>query len=357
MSVDDGKPAGIPRGAAILAHHWFLPRLSPGLWPLLPLSGLFAGLASLRRLAYRRGWLKTCTLPVPVIVVGNITVGGSGKTPLVAALAKALRQRGEQPGIISRGHGRQTQAALVLTADSDARQAGDEPLLLRRRSDAPLAVGRDRPAAGSALLAAHPECTLLLSDDGLQHYRLGRTFEIATFDSRAAGNGWLLPAGPLREPIDRLRQVDAVVWNGPAAAEIAAQIAAMGRPQFSMQLQAGDCYQLNRPEVRLSLAQLAAHCQNRRLYAIAGIGHPQRFFEQLRCAGLEFVARPFADHHAYTAEELSLAEHESLLMTEKDAVKCAGLCPGDAWVLPVSAILPAGLIDLIMEKLNGCTAA
>jgi tetraacyldisaccharide 4'-kinase len=323
-----------------LQRQWFAQRrLSPALWFLLPLSALFFLLSRLKRRLTR-----PLRLPVPVIVVGNITVGGAGKTPLTLWLAQQLRAQGRQPGIVSRGYGGNADLPRAVERGSSPAKVGDEPLLLARRSGVPVWVGRDRAAAGLALLAAHPEVDLLLCDDGLQHYRLARDIELAVFDGRGVGNGWLLPAGPLRESLARLAEVDAVVCNGAADPRLPVTIR-----RFEMQLQPGDFYRLDQPALTCQAAQLAG----RRLHALAGIGDPGRFFRTLAGLGLAFSRHPFADHHAYTAADLAFAADGVLLMTEKDAVKCAGLTPGETWVLPVEAELSPALVELILEKICG----
>jgi tetraacyldisaccharide 4'-kinase len=338
-----------------LARHlprlWFRERLSPLLLPLLPLSWLFYMLVALRRLLYRRGILSSIALPVPVVVVGNLTVGGSGKTPLALWLAQGLRERGWHPGIISRGYGGNGDAIRPVFPDSDPAQVGDEPLLLARESGLPVFVGKNRAAAGNALLAAHPECDILLSDDGLQHYRLARRVEIAVFDRRGAGNGHLLPAGPLREPPRRLAEVTAVVWNGGVARENPS-----AAPCFSMHLAGQRFVALDDRQKTCSAADL----RGKRLHAVAGIGDPSRFFSQLADLGLEFSQHPFPDHQVSRAEDLAFARDGVLLMTAKDAVKCAGLALSEAWIFPVEAQLddaPDGnsLLAMILEKLHGRT--
>ena len=337
-----------------LPRLWYRDALSPQLWPLLPLSWLFAGLAGIRRLLYRRKLLRSARLPVPVIVVGNITVGGSGKTPLVVWLVGQLRARGWRPGVISRGYGGSVNGVGAVTADSKAGEVGDEPLLLARRCGVPVFVGRDRVAAGRALLAAHPECDVIISDDGLQHYRLARDAEVVVFDGRGAGNGRLLPAGPLREPQRRLRSATAVVWNS-------ASRSAAGEwrlPQFRMILEGGAFYALEDPARRCSPEAL----RGRRLFAVAGIGDPARFFAHLSALGLVFEAHPFPDHRNYTAEDLAFARDGVLLMTEKDAVKCKDLPLYETWVVPVEARIDAAedgclLTDLLLEKMNGRSPA
>ncbi|TRZ70610.1 MAG: tetraacyldisaccharide 4'-kinase [Rhodocyclaceae bacterium] len=300
---------------------------------LLPVSGIFALSAGLRRALYRLGILQSQHLPVPVVVVGNITVGGSGKTPLTLWLAQEFQQRGWHPGIISRGHGREIHSRQVseVRADSEARQVGDEPLMLKRRSGLPLFVGQDRVAAAWALLAIHPECDLILSDDGLQHYRLARDVEIAVVDARGLMNGRMLPAGPLREPAGRLRHVDALVLNGPVklpASEIAT---------FQLELHGTTFYSLADPTKTCTAFEL----RHLNLAAIAGIGVPQRFFDHLTGLGLNFAAHAFPDHHRYRAGDLSSIRADALLMTEKDAVKCSGLTERPVWVMPVTAQVTA----------------
>lgn len=331
---------------------WYRRRLAVALWPLLPLSWLFGLLAGLRRWLYGCGALHSCRLSVPVVVVGNLTIGGSGKTPLVLWLVRRLREQGWRPGIISRGYGGSGDQIRSVSAASLSSLVGDEPLLLARRSGVPVFVGRDRVAAGQALLAAHPDCDVIVSDDGLQHYRLKRTVQVVVFDSRGAGNGRLLPAGPLREPLRRLAGVDAVVWNGPAERRV--EGAARHLPQFDMRL-AGQRF--------VAISGRQSNCdadflKGRQLHAIAGIGDPRRFFSQLKALGLEFEAHPFPDHHPYSDADLAFARHGVLLMTEKDAVKCEPLVTGEAWALPVEAVITSqpgqpGLLETILEKLHG----
>lgn len=325
-----------------LQRQWFEQRRPvPALWLLLPLHGVFIFLAWLKRMSTRPQ-----RLPVPVIVVGNITVGGAGKTPLTLWLAEQLQVRGWRPGLVSRGYGAEITEARPVLADSLPQQVGDEPLLLARRSGLPVWVGRDRVAAGRALLAAQPEVNVILCDDGLQHYRLARDVELAVFDGRGAGNGWRLPLGPLREPLSRLVAVDAVIGND---LPVARNPAPVGVLQFPMSLQARSFYRLDVPGATC----LAADLQGKKLFALAGIGDPGRFFRTLQGLGLCFTAQPFADHHVYTVADLAFAKEGVLLMTEKDAVKCAGLLAGETWVLPVAAELSPALIDLIEEKLRG----
>lgn len=360
-----------------LAQHWFHRQPAPVSffrpplpWPvfllLLPLHALFVWLSGKRRLRFlaEAAQGKIPPLPVSVIVVGNITVGGAGKTPLTLWLAQALKARGYRPGIISRGYGRRTDdstaEALAVTPETSPEICGDEPLLLARRSGCPVWVARQRREAGVALLAAHPEVNLLLCDDGLQHYALPRDAEIAVFDTRGIGNGWRLPLGPLREPVARLNSVDAVVLNGTTdSTALPDLVLPADQPAFAMQLQPGAFYALHNPAQTCTAADLLS--TGKPLFALAGIGHPQRFFDTLAAVGLDCTCRAFPDHHAYTAADLTFADSGILLLTEKDAVKCGALTPGQAtasiWVLPVDAAVPQALVDTLLEKIRGHQAA
>lgn len=310
-------------------------------WLLWPLSLLFRLVSALRRAAFSAGLLQAERLPVPVVVVGNIIAGGAGKTPLTLYLARALAARGWRPLIVTRGYGGRADAVHEVDARADVTESGDEPVLLARRSGLPVWVGRRRADAARAGLAAHPECDLVLCDDGLQHYALARDVEIAVLDRRGVMNGFHLPAGPLREPPARLRTVDAVVLNGlPTLPEGV-------RTAFCMRLH-GECFhRLDRPEQQAAAADLAGL----RLHAIAGIGEPARFFDHLRALGLEFVAHPFPDHHVYSAQDLAFPGCDALLLTEKDAVKCHGLSDTPMWVLPVEAHLDPDLAGYIATRL------
>ena len=306
-----------------LDHYWY--SLNPIALLLAPLAWLFCLLVRLRMLAYRRGWAHSRRFAVPLIVVGNIAVGGSGKTPLVIWLAQYLREHGYRPGIVSRGYGGTAKSwPLTVTADSDPDAVGDEPVLIARRSACPMAVGPDRVAAVELLLRDN-DCDVVISDDGMQHYRLARDIEIAVIDGvRRHGNGLCLPAGPLREPRDRLRRVALTVANGPAAAG-----------EFSMTLL---------PTLVRNLydgSQRALDSfRGQRVHAVAGIGHPGRFFATLRAHGIEPVERPFPDHHRYRADDIHFGDPLPVLMTEKDAVKCAAYAERHHWAVVVDAQLP-----------------
>lgn len=324
-----------------LEQYWY--RLT--LWHvlLLPFSLLFGILASLRRFLYILHFLPVIKLPVPVIVIGNITVGGTGKTPLVIWLANFLQEQGFRPGIVSRGYGGSNEGPLAVTQQSNPALVGDEPVLLARRCSCPVWVGRNRPAAAKALLAAHPDCNVVVSDDGLQHYRLHRDVEIAVVDGeRKFGNGLPLPAGPLRELTGRLDSVDAVVvHDGEQAAGAAAS-------SFTMRLAGETFYNLLNPDFKASAADL----RGKKTYAVAGIGNPQRFFRQLQALGLTVAARPFPDHYQYQPEDLHAPDAEAIIMTEKDAVKCGTFADEKYWVLAVDAQVPRELGLRILEKLR-----
>ena len=324
-----------------LQRQWFIQRRpTPALWLLLPLHGLYVVLSAFNR------WLaRPVRLPVPVVVVGNITVGGAGKTPVTLWLAQQLKRLGWRPGIVSRGYGRTTDDVREVTSLAAPDEVGDEPVLLARRAAVPVYVGQRRAEAGLKLLAAHPEVNVILCDDGLQHYRLARDVELAVFDARGAGNGWRLPLGPLREPLSRLATVNAII--GPKLKKFRASSSV---PLYALELCPGRFYRLGNPAQTASASELAGRPKR---YAVAGIGHPQRFFQTLEDLGLGCETRSFPDHHRYCPEDLAFAADGIVLMTEKDAVKCQSLNIGEAWVLPVEAELPSALVDLIVEKIRG----
>ncbi|MDH2918049.1 MAG: tetraacyldisaccharide 4'-kinase [Sideroxydans sp.] len=329
-----------------LQRHWY--RITPLHIILLPVSWLFGALAATRRILFRTGIFSRTQLNVPVIIVGNISVGGTGKTPLTLALAAQLIAHGKHPVIISRGYGGTRLAPQAVTPSSTAAQVGDEPLLMAQRNLCPVWIGRNRVATALAARAAHPECDVILCDDGLQHYRLQRDVEIVVVDAaRQFGNQFLLPAGPLRESVARLKSVDAIVYNGGTQTDSA--------KQFAMQLQGEIFYNLLTP----SRTATALELQGLRCHAIAGIGNPARYFAALNKLGLTCTNHAFADHHAYTAAELNYADCDALLLTEKDAVKCAPFADARYWVLRVEAQIPPALIELILRKMqhHGCKTA
>jgi len=353
-----------------LTRNWL--RRGPLACALWPLSLVFGGLSGLRRALFRTGVLKSERLPVPVVVVGNIFIGGTGKTPLTIWLVQALQQAGFRPGVISRGFGSKDSAPRPVTAASTPQQVGDEPLLIAMRTGCPVMVGRDRAAAGRALLAADPAVDILIADDGLQHYQLQRDVEIVLFDGRGVGNGWLLPAGPLRERPSRRR--DVTVVNAPQLpAALAASVAPPGAARAAatagpasvpvQMILAGDVAErLAERSERLPLAELAASSRGQlRIAAAAGIGNPARFFNMLRGAGLDITELPLPDHHDFLDRPFDGLDADIVLMTEKDAVKCAQIeelrDDPRLWVVPVTARIDAALAEYIVEKCRGCSSA
>ncbi len=327
-----------------IERHW--ERVTPVSLLLYPLSLLYGAVAGTRRAV-----IAPERLPVPVVVVGNITAGGTGKTPLTLWLAEFLKARGFAPGIVSRGYGGNAKTPLPVAPDSDPFACGDEAVLLARRSGCPVWVGVDRVAAARALLAAQPSCNVVLSDDGLQHHALARDIEICVVDAaRGFGNGWLLPAGPLREPLSRLATVDAVVVNGDTHHPSLACLPD-GTPRFAMKLEGHDFRNLADP----GLTAGAARFHGKRVHAIAGIGNPQRFYRHLQEMGLDFTARTFPDHHPFTAFDVRHAGAEVILMTEKDAVKCRKFATATHWELAVDAVPDAGLGEWVRHKLESAS--
>jgi tetraacyldisaccharide 4'-kinase len=307
----------------------------PPCWTF-PLAALYGALAACRRMLYARGVLRTQRLPVPVpvIVVGNLTAGGTGKTPLVLALADALRACGRRPGVVSRGHGGRRREPLLLGEQPDPAEVGDEPCLIRAHG-VPVAIGRDRPAAARLLLDAG--CDVVIADDGLQHYRLARDIEICVIDGeRGFGSGRLLPAGPLREPTSRLRTVDFLVCNGGER-----------EGMWPMQLRGDEAIAL--VDARRVLLDTFA---GRRVHAVAAIGNPQRFFVDLRRRGIEPIEHAFPDHHAFVPDELDFSDELPVLMTDKDAIKCRPFARPHWWRVPVRAELPPDLYKALFERLE-----
>jgi len=305
---------------------------------LLPLSWLYGLVSGAIRLCYRLGIKKAWRAPVPVVVVGNLTAGGNGKTPVVIWLVEQLRQRGVRVGVVSRGYGGKADSyPLVLDPQTTTEQAGDEPVLIYQRTGAPVAVSANRAQAVQALIAnAGPQ--IIITDDGLQHYALARDKEIVVVDGvRRFGNGWWLPAGPMRERASRLKQVDAVITNGGEArpGEIAMQL----QPGLAVNLRSGERRPVNTLE---------------NVVAMAGIGHPPRFFATLEKCGLTPVKTVnLADHQALReADVLALMrEGQTLLMTEKDAVKCRAFAHDDWWYLPVDATLAQPQADRLLKEI------
>ncbi len=312
-------------------------------WVLLPLSGVYALVSALRRFLYRAGVFRTHNASVPVIVIGNITAGGTGKTPAVIWLAKALKDRGFSPGIVSRGYGgRKSNAPMRVEADSAADVVGDEPVLLARRSDCPVVVDANRTRA--AVILADGEVDVIIADDGLQHYRLGRDYEICVIDgARGLGNRRLLPAGPLRESPERLTRVDQLLVNGPMQASDNLSVAEQNALEF--ELVATDACRLNGSLVR-PLERFAGSA----VHAVAGIGNPPRFFDMLRGQGIQVVEHAFPDHALLTTKDVEFGDDFPVFMTEKDAVKLGPGVNDKFWYIPVTLTMdPALALPLIRQ--------
>jgi tetraacyldisaccharide 4'-kinase len=318
---------------------------------LAPLTAVHHLWRALRALAYGLRLLRARHPGVPVLVVGNLRAGGTGKTPLVIALIEALRQRGWQAGVVSRGHGSREKAARMVQASGSAADFGDEPLLIHRRTGAPVAVARRRVEAARLLLATHPDCNLLIADDGLQHRALARDVEMVVLNSEGVGNGMLLPSGPLRDPPARLRKVDAVVLNGVVPP------VRIHSPFFRMQPQLREAYRLGDPAGRVPLAALvhdAARPGLRNLAACA-IGNPGRFFDQLQALGLRFDTLALPDHAPFGPGDLPAQGYDRVFITEKDAVKLApsaGPTALEIWVVVLSCPLDPALVEFVDQRLR-----
>ena len=333
-------------------------RRGGGALVLAPLALVFALAVRVRRALYRGNMLKPWRADVPVIVVGNVTVGGTGKTPLVIAIVEMLRAHGWRPGVLARGYGRvppREQDALgvvrVVPELATPEHFGDEPVLIARRSRVPVYISPDRPAAARALRAADPEVNVLVCDDGLQHYALARDIEIAVVDGeRRFGNGLPLPAGPLREPVARLAEVDAVVVNG-GEDEAGERSPIPGARKFPMRL-GRERFVALVGGVERGVRELELALRGRRVAAVAGIGNPQRFFDHLAALGIRATPHAFPDHHAFEARDLRLPGAEVILMTEKDAVKCAAFADDRMWMMRVEAELPPGFENFLLERLS-----
>lgn len=321
-------------------RHWYHRGLLA--WLLWPASVVFGVVVLLRRVLYSLRILGSTHPGIPVIVVGNLTAGGSGKTPLVLWIAEFLHRNGWSPGIVSRGYGGKGEGVRAATIASSPGDVGDEPIVLSRRSGCPVWVGADRVQVAAVLRRENPGVDVLVLDDGLQHYRLRRDLEICVVDARGFGNGFLQPAGPLREPKWRLRSVDAVVGQGIAPGK-----------SHSMTLEGGELHRMTDANERRPLAAFAGQ----KVHAVAGIGDPNRFFLHLVRAGLQPVPHPFPDHHAFTPQDIdeATASHPDLpvLMTEKDAVKLRHAARPNWWVLPVTAKLDPAFGAWLLGRLDG----
>ncbi len=343
-------------------------------WLLRPISWLFWLVVAARRYLYQAEILPSFLPAVPVVVVGNLSIGGTGKTPVVLALVDYLRRIGRAPGIVTRGyvlagsgiHGAQEVRAASNGAPPD--ESGDEPQLLATRSAAPVYVSSRRANAVQALLADHANTNVVIGDDGLQHYALARDIEIVVVDgARGFGNGHLLPAGPLREMPSRLNTVDCIIVNNtnidfdiksvaqPAAhlcPAIAPALLASGKPVFNMTY-GNETFLSLATSIVEQPAAMIERCSTRRVAAVAGIGHPQRFFDHIERLGLTLVSRhAFADHHAFVRADLDGIAADIILMTEKDAVKCTSFADSRMWAMQIDALLPEAFYDFILEKID-----
>jgi tetraacyldisaccharide 4'-kinase len=329
-----------------LQRDWWRLHLTPLTASVLPLTGVYALLAALPRWAYRLGLRQPATLPVPVVVVGNQIVGGAGKTPTVIALVDTLRRHGWTPGVVSRGYGRDEDKLALVGRQSAAAAVGDEPLLIHLRTGAAVAVARDRVAAARALCAAHPEVDILVSDDGLQHHRLPRQAQVLVFDERGAGNGWQLPAGPLRQPLARAEVSSTIVLYNAARPSTALPGWVVQRG-LTGAVGLGDWWQGE----RASMPVLHA-LRGRPVLAAAGMAHPQRFFESLAAQGLEVRPCPLPDHHAFATLPWQ-EDTPDVIVTEKDAVKLDPRAMGSTrvWVAALDFMLPSGFTDALLQLL------
>ncbi len=340
---------------------------------LLPVSWIFAAIVVIRRALFKTGMLDFYQPPVPVLVVGNLTVGGTGKTPVVLALANYLQRTAQHPGIVTRGYtlgqhqDSPTAVRPMLPKDAaNDRQpaAGDEARLLANRSGVPVYAGSRRAATVATLLSDHADIRVVVSDDGLQHYALARDIEIAVVDGlRGFGNGQLLPAGPLREPVSRMRIVDCIVLNqtgidaprlekSPVPSDLAPLLAAIGRPIFEMTYGNESFVRLLGGETNDPGAMLAMSRQ-KRIAAVAGIGNPARFFLHLEKLGITLAAKHvFDDHHAFAKTDFADLDADILLMTEKDAVKCGDCADDRMWAMQIDALLPDAFYEFIQKKID-----
>lgn len=309
----------------------------------IPLTFLFSLMVKVRKLLFKMGVLSSTQLDVPVIIVGNITVGGTGKTPLVIWVTELLLKAGYHPGVISRGYGGVASSwPQQVRGDSDARIVGDEAKIIAGKTGCPVAVGPDRAQSAQALMDHH-QCDIIVSDDGLQHYALKRDIEIALVDGeRRYGNRYLLPAGPLREPVSRLKIVDLIVCNGLANAN-----------EYHMKTEGSEAVNVLDETIIVPLDTL----KGVKVHALAGLGNPSRFFSHLRKFGIQFDSHIYPDHHTYEAEDISFGDEKPVLMTEKDAVKCTMIAGTNHWFVPIRAQMTEkfglGLLSLLKEKTNG----
>lgn len=317
----------------VIANSWYKKSIISYL--LFPFACVFFLIVKLRYFLYKRGWKKVHKVSVPVIIVGNLTVGGTGKTPLVIWLANFLQNAGYKPGIITRGYGGTHTQSVFVSKDSNPSVVGDEALVMAKHTDCPIIVGTNRIFSARQLLA-NKGCNILLGDDGLQSYYFGRDVEIVVIDGeRRFGNGFCLPAGPLREPISRLKQVAFIVTNGEAK---------IG--EYTMRLLANSACMVNNPGIRKNLDDWVGQS----VHVVAGIGNPQRFFNMLEKIGLRVIKHPFPDHYVFMQEDLDFKNYP-IFMTEKDAVKCQQFAKDNCWFIPVKTEVESSFGENILRAI------
>ena len=307
---------------------------------LAPLSWIFQLICRIRYYFYQYFKAKQ-TFPVPIIVVGNLTVGGTGKTPLVSWIINMLKEQGYNPGVVMRGYGSslKNDKFEIVAMHSHAVAVGDEPLMLRQKADCPLVIGKNRPEAVKALLKAFPQVNIVISDDGLQHYALARDIEIAVIDGKLRlGNGFCLPVGPLRESKQRLKSVDFIVANGNAMPG-----------EWVMGTQLGPlAHRVNNNDV----THVVENWQGQTVHAVAGVGNPERFFSALRAKGINVITHPFPDHYAFKKEDITFNDDLKVLMTEKDAVKCRTFASDRVFCIPLEVKLQDEFKELLLRKIQ-----
>jgi tetraacyldisaccharide 4'-kinase len=332
------------------------------IWQIIlrPLSWLFAAIAATRRFLFRTGISKITKVGVPVVIVGNISAGGTGKTPLVIAIAELLEKSNRHPGVVTRGYVQSRMQPRTLAPPIVSQRgtitASDEAMLMSQRLHAPVFANPDRVAATELLLKRYPNTDVIISDDGLQHYRLGRDIEIAVIDGqRGFGNKQLIPAGPLRESVARLKTVDCIVVNG--VAKIGLDLEQYGVPVFRMNLGNEKFSKLSGGEAIIA-SEFQTMLAAKKIHALAGIGNPQRFFDHIKRLGIICNAtHPFSDHHAFVRADLNFPDADIILMTEKDAVKCKAFADDRMWSMRVDALLPPEFDEFILERLSSISPA
>lgn len=332
-----------------LEARWYRPSHGIVTTLLRPLSWIFAFIVAFRRFLYRFKFKKIHHFPVPIIVVGNITVGGTGKTPFVIWLAELLKSQGFRPGIVTRGvGGAQQREPRWVNVNSAPKLVGDEAVLLVMRSQCPVVIGIDRVAAIKELLSK-TDCNVVISDDGLQHYRMGRDIEIAIIDgARGLGNKSFLPAGPLRESPNRLKEVDFVVEQVTSVATPYPFESFASEEGFSMELIGDHLVSVRNPEHQIPLKDF----QHSSVHAVAAIGNPKRFFSYLHKAGFDILEHPFPDHHLYQARDFNFADRDPIIMTEKDMVKCREFADERFWYFPVGIKIAASFKKALLTKIS-----